>query len=343
MKIKDIGEFGLIERIHTKAGRSSYPVVIGIGDDASVLDVGPRNQVVTTTDMLVEGVHFRRETIDPFDLGFKSHAVNLSDIAAMGAAPVQSFLSFGLPADMGVETIDTFMDGFLQAGEGVPLSGGDTVSSPEGWLISVTVIGVAPSGKVLRRDGAVPGESIWLCGPLGDSAAGLSILQGKTSKVNEEDAQFLIRRHNRPLPQVRMGRILLEAGISSCAIDVSDGLLQDLGHICKRSKLGAELELERIPLSGPIRELAAANDVDPYRWALRGGEDYSLLFTVKPDNEKKLLTVLEREGIEAVSIGRTVPGKKIVVFKDGSPMEIGSDGGYDHFRISPPENPPDKF
>jgi thiamine-monophosphate kinase len=129
-----------------------------------------------------------------------------------------------------------------------------------------------------------------------------------------------------------MGRNLLEAGISNCAIDVSDGLLQDLGHICERSQLGAELQLERIPLSGPLRDLAAANDVDPYQWALRGGEDYSLLFTVKPDNEKKLMTVLEREEIEAVPIGKTVPGKGIVVFKEGSPMDTGPDGGYDHFR-----------
>ena len=332
MKIKEIGEFGLIERIHARAGRSSYPVVIGIGDDASVLDVGSRNQAVTTTDMLVEGVHFLRDAIDPFDLGFKSHAVNLSDIAAMGAAPAQSFLSFGLPGDMDVETIDTFMDGFMEAGDGVPLSGGDTVSSPEGWLISVTVIGIAPSGRVLRRDAAVAGDSIWLCGPVGDSAAGLSILLGRSRRVSEENSEFLIRRHNRPLPQVRMGRILLEAGISHCAIDVSDGLLQDLGHICERSSSGAELELERIPLSDPIRELASANEVDPYAWALRGGEDYSLLFTVKPENEKKLLTVLEREEIGAVSIGKIGPEAGIRVDRDGSEIETGPDGGFDHFR-----------
>lgn len=332
MKIKEIGEFGLIERIHAKAGRSSYPVVIGIGDDASVLDVGPRNQAVTTTDMLVEGVHFLREAIDPFDLGFKSHAVNLSDIAAMGAAPAQSFLSFGLPGDMDVETIDTFMDGFMEVGDGVPLSGGDTVSSPQGWLISVTVIGIAPAGRVLRRDTAVSGDSIWLCGPVGDSAAGLSILLSRSRKVNEENSEFLIRQHNRPVPQVRMGRILLEAGISNCAIDVSDGLLQDLGHICECSQLGAELELERIPLSSPIRELASANEVDPYAWALRGGEDYSLLFTVKKENEKKLYKVLESEEIDAVKIGEIVPETGIRVYRDGSEIETGPDGGFDHFR-----------
>jgi thiamine-monophosphate kinase len=343
MKIRDIGEFGLIERIHAKAGRSSYPVVLGIGDDASVLDVGAHNQAVTTTDMLVEGVHFLRDSIDPFDLGFKAHAVNLSDIAAMGAVPAQSFLSFGLPPDMDVETIDIFMDGFMEVGAGVPLSGGDTVSSPEGWLISVTVIGVAPAGRALRRDAAVPGERIWLCGPVGDSAAGLSILLGKTQKVDEPGSQFLIKSHNRPLPQVRMGKILLEAGISNCAIDVSDGLIQDLGHICKRSKLGAELDLESIPLSGPIRELASKNDVDPYRWALRGGEDYSLLFTVKPEKEKILLTVLEKEGIVAVPIGRTVPGKGVRVYSDGAEVETGPDGGFDHFRVLPESESQDEL
>lgn len=335
MKIKEIGEFGLIERIHARAGRSSYPVVIGIGDDASVLDVGSRNQAVTTTDMLVEGVHFLREAIDPFDLGFKSHAVNLSDIAAMGALPAQSFLSFGLPGDMDVEIIDIFMDGFMEIGEGVPLSGGDTVSSPEGWIISVTVIGIAPAGRVLRRDAAAAGETIWLCGPVGDSAAGLSILLGKSRQVNDENTAFLVQKHNRPLPQVRMGRILLEAGISNCAIDVSDGLLQDLGHICESSRIGAELQLEEIPLSRSIRDLAAANQVDPYSWALRGGEDYSLLFTVKPENEKKLRTVMEREEIEAVPIGKIVHGNRIQVYSGDKEIDTGPDGGYDHFRESP--------
>lgn len=335
MKIRDIGEFGLIERIHTRAGRSSYPVVIGIGDDASVLDVGAGNQAVTTTDMLVEGIHFLRDAIDPYDLGFKSHAVNLSDIAAMGAVPAQSFLSFGLPPDMDVEIIDAFMDGFMEIGDGVPLSGGDTVSSPEGWLISVTVIGIAPAGRVLRRDAARPGESIWLSGPAGDSAAGLSILLQRSEKVSEDNSRFLIQKHNQPLPQVRMGRILLESGISNSAIDVSDGLLQDLGHICESSKLGAELTLEDIPLSGPIKELASANKVDPYIWALRGGEDYSLLFTVKPENEAKLVDIIEREKIQAAKIGKTVPGNGIVVYRDGSPMETGADGGFDHFRSDP--------
>lgn len=332
MKIREIGEFGLIERIHARVGRSSYPVVIGIGDDASVLDVGPRNQAVTTTDMLVEGVHFLREAIDPFDLGWKSHAVNLSDIAAMGAVPAQSFLSFGLPGDMDVEIIDTFMDGFLEVGEGVPLSGGDTVSSPEGWLISVTVIGIAPAGKVLRRDAAVPGDTVWLCGPVGDSAAGLSILLERSREVSEENTRFLVQKHNRPVPQVRMGRILLEAGISNCAIDVSDGLLQDLGHICESSKIGAELQLESIPLSSQIKDLAIANKVDPYSWALRGGEDYSLLFTVKPENEKKLRTVMEREEVEVVSIGKIVPRSGIRVYSGGKEVETGPDGGFDHFR-----------
>ena len=332
MKVRDIGEFGLIERIHARAGRSSYPVIIGIGDDASVLDVGARNQAVTTTDMLVEGVHFLREAIDPFDLGYKSHAVNLSDIAAMGAVPAQSFLSFGLPGDMDVEIIDTFMDGFMEVGDGVPLSGGDTVSSPEGWLISVTVIGIAPAGKVLRRDAAVHGDSVWLCGPVGDSAAGLSILLGRSEQVSDENTAFLVKQHNRPVPQVRMGRILLEAGISSCAIDVSDGLLQDLGHICERSRIGAEIQQENIPLSPYIRDLAAANQVDPYSWALRGGEDYSLLFTVKPENERKLRTVMEREEIEAAPIGKIVRGKGIRVYSGGKEVNTGPDGGFDHFR-----------
>ena len=131
--------------------------------------------------------------------------------------------------------------------------------------------------------------------------------------------------------------ILLEAGIAKCAIDVSDGLLQDLGHICKSSNVGAEIRQEDIPLSSPIRELALANEVDPYTWALRGGEDYSLLFTVEPGNEKKLEDVLEKEKIKAVSIGKVVPGAGIRVYSDGVEIQTGPDGGFDHFRSHPEE------
>jgi thiamine-monophosphate kinase len=331
MKISQFGEFKLIEMIQAKAGLPSYPVVVGIGDDAAVMDVGPRTEVVTTTDMLIEGVHFKRETIPPYDLGYKSHAVNLSDIAAMGAAPVQSFLSVGLTGDTKLADVEEFVDGFLKAGNGVTLAGGDTVSSPSGWVISVTVMGLSPSGKVLRRNMAKAGENLWICGPVGDSAAGLSILLGDTKAGTPEDSDFLIKRHNRPEPMVRMGRILLETGLSNCAIDISDGLCQDLGHICKGSRVGAVIEVEKLPLSQPLLDLAEDNGKDPLQWALAGGEDYSLLFTVPPEKEDKLAALVEKEELDAVPVGRIVPEAGIRVTRDGETVEREEKQGWDHF------------
>lgn len=334
MKISDVGEFKLIEMIQTKAGLPSYPVVVGIGDDAALLDVGPKTEVVTTTDMLVEGVHFRRDTTPAKDLGFKSLAVNLSDLAAMGAAPVQSFLSVGLPPDTELSEVEEFVDGFMEAGKGITLAGGDTVSSPSGWVISVTVMGLAASGKALRRNRALAEETLWLCGPVGDSAAGLSLLMGEATEVNQEDAAFLIERHNRPRPRVRMGRILLETGLSACAIDVSDGLLQDLRHICLKSGLGASIEAEKLPLTRQLIELAGANGKDPLDWALTGGEDYSLLFTVSPEKDDKIAALVEREKLEAVPIGRMIPKSGIWVTRDGEAVELDEKQGWDHFKSS---------
>lgn len=333
MKVSEIGEFGLIDRIDRRVGRLSYPVLMGIGDDASILHGDSAYDIVTTTDMLMEGSHFILGKTPPYDLGYKSHTVNLSDIAAMGAIPVQSFLSLALPHDAEVEAVESFLDGFLDAGPGVQLSGGDTVSSQSGWGISVTVIGRVPSGRALRRDTAVPGDSIWMSGPAGDSAAGLALLLGKAIPAGEDDAAFLIEKHNRPLPQLKMGRVLAEGNLSHCAIDMSDGLLQDLGHICERSGVGARLYLERIPMSPQIVNLGRKNGVNPMKeWVLGGGEDYALLFTVRPGEEGRLEKVLENEDLQAVPIGQIVPGTRITLTEKGNPVPFEGIRGFNHFQ-----------
>jgi len=333
MKVSEIGEFGLIDLIDQRVGRFTYPVLMGIGDDASILHGDSAYDLVTTTDMLMEGVHFLMGKTPPYDLGYKSHTVNLSDVAAMGAIPVQSFLSLALPLDAEVESVKSFLEGFLDAGPGVQLSGGDTVSSLSGWGISVTVIGRVLSGRALRRDTAQPGDTIWLSGPVGDSAAGLAILLGKAVPESPEEAAFLTEKHNRPVPQLKMGRILAQGDLSKCAIDMSDGLLQDLGHICERSGVGARLDLENIPLSPQIISLGKKNGVDPLReWALGGGEDYSLIFTMRPDQEKRLEKVLEHEDLEAVPIGQIVPGKEISLVERGKQIPFEGIGGYNHFK-----------
>jgi len=306
---------------------------MGIGDDASILHGDSAYDLVTTTDMLIEGVHFLMGKTPPYDLGYKSHTVNLSDVAAMGAIPVQSFLSLALPQDAEVESVKSFLEGFLDAGPGVQLSGGDTVSSPSGWGISVTVIGRVLSGRALRRDTAHAGDSIWLSGPVGDSAAGLAILLGNARPADKDGEAYLIEKHNRPLPQLKMGRILAEGNLSRCAIDLSDGLLQDLGHICERSQIGARLDLERIPLSTEIVDLGKENGVDPLKeWVLGGGEDYSLLFTLRPEQEERLLKVLEHEDLDATPIGQIVPGSGITLTAKGEPVPFEGVKGYNHFK-----------
>lgn len=334
MKISELGEFGLIEMIAERVGKARKPVDLGVGDDASLLQPSPGHQIVTTTDMLVEGVHFQLEKTPPRDLGFKSLAVNISDLAAMGATPIQAFVSIGLPPGTEVDDVDHFYLGLLDAaGPDMQISGGDTVSSPSGWTISVTVIGQVPVGKALRRDAARQGDAVFLSGPLGDSAAGLSLILGKPAIKNQTAAEFLIHSHNRPRAQITLGTALSASGLSSCAIDVSDGFLQDLGHICESSHVGAKIEIERIPISPQMAEVARRSGVDPFHWPLTGGEDYSLIFTVPMDNIKKLEDLLTKKGVAGVCrIGKIVKGDSIELFRGAKPYALPGGVGYDHFR-----------
>ncbi|MBN2720550.1 MAG: thiamine-phosphate kinase, partial [Proteobacteria bacterium] len=162
---------------------------------------------------------------------------------------------------------------------------------------------------------------------------GLAILLGKVSPAGDEDAAYLIEKHNRPLPQLKMGRVLAEGNLSRCAIDMSDGLLQDLGHICERSRVGARLDLERIPMSPQIVNLGRENGVDPMKeWVLGGGEDYALLFTVRPMEESRLEKILESEDLQAVPIGQIVPGTGITLTEKGEPVPFEGIRGFNHFR-----------
>ncbi len=333
MKISEIGEFGFIERVHRAAGRARYPVILGIGDDASILRPEPGYDLLVTTDMLVEGVHFLRETTPPGDLGFKSLTVNLSDIAAMGGTPIQAYLSLALTPDTKVEELDHFIDGFLQASGGsVQLSGGDTVSSKAGWAVSVTVIGTVKEGRALRRDSAAAGDVLFLSGPTGESAAGLALLLGSAKLEDDVHADQLIQAHNRPAPELALGKLLSDSDLCSCALDVSDGLLQDLTHICRASSVGACIYLENIPLTPALKNAAESVGVDQFFWPLTGGEDYRLLFTAPEENAAALTAILSDAGIKAVSIGVIEEGESVRAVKNGIDASLPEKGGHDHFR-----------
>ena len=333
MKVRELGEFGLIDRIAGRVGEAREPVVEGIGDDASILAPTPGYEIVTTTDMLIEGVHFLLEKTPHHDLGFKSLAVNISDIAAMGAIPIQAFVSIGLPGETLVEDVDLFYDGILEAAAGeTQISGGDTVSSPGGWAISVTVIGEVREGSALRRDAARVGDRVYVCGPLGDSAAGLAVMLGKAVVDDGDKKADLLRAHNRPQPQVKMGRLLSESGVSGCAVDVSDGFMQDLGHICKASGVGARVDLDSLPVSPQLIQAAESAGTNPFLWPLTGGEDYSIIFTVQPEGIDSLEKMSDAESLQISMVGEIVEGETIDLFLEGKPHERPDGGGYDHFR-----------
>jgi thiamine-monophosphate kinase len=336
MKISDLGEFGLIDRIRKASARNTKRAPIGIGDDAAALLLSPSSTLLATTDMLIEGVHFDLRTTDLYSLGWKAAAVNLSDIAAMGGVPRFCLTALGIPASLTVEDISEFYRGVNACLKkfGTVLVGGDTCSSRKGLIVSVTVLGEVQTKHAISRSGARPGDLLYVTGTLGDSGAGLEILkrgsgvrgQGLGNTKNA-GARRLIEKHLRPVPRIADGRKLAAAGIASAMIDVSDGLSSDLGHLCAQSGAGAEVFADRIPLSKELRS-AKALKRPPLAYALSGGEDYELLFTVPPGKTKKLKAMQ----IAATEIGIITRDRSMRLIDERGQGRPLTATGYDHFR-----------
>jgi thiamine-monophosphate kinase len=322
MKISRLGEFGLIEQIRKTTPRTAKGVVAGIGDDAAVLRCSSGSQLLATTDMLLEGVHFDLATTDLYSLGWKSAAVNVSDIAAMGGKPRFCLTSLGIPSYLSVEDVREFYRGLNACLKrcGAVLVGGDTCRSLEGFVISVTVLGETAKAGAMTRSGANPGDLLFVTGTLGDSAAGLELMRRNTPA-----AKKLIEKHLRPIPRFAEGKKL--AGIASAMIDVSDGLSSDLAHLCEESSVGAELHADRIPLSKDLRT-AKGLKRRPVEYALSGGEDYELLFTVPRSRLQKIRSLR----IAATEIGRIVIGKSMSLLDGQGRKKPLRPSGYDHFR-----------
>jgi thiamine-monophosphate kinase len=289
MKLADLGEFGFIERIREAVARSKGTGVrVGIGDDCAVLELPPGQVLLTSTDLLIEEVHFSSDWSDWRGLGSKCVSVNVSDVAAMGGCPRHLYLGLAIPGTMAMEDLDAFLEGFLEAaaGYGAVLVGGDTCRSPGPLMISVTVEGAAPTDQVVNRSGARPGDAIYVSGALGDSALALKRLQS-----GQPVAEILADRHHQPQARVALGRALAEARLPSAMIDVSDGVLADLGHILEASAVGARLEQALFPLSSEFSQ-AMIEEPGLFDLALSGGEDYELLFTVPADKEPLLAELM---------------------------------------------------
>ena len=311
-------EFDLIDRIRTRV-RKRDDVVLGIGDDAALLQVPPGMQLVVTADTLNAGVHFPK-TSAPADIGWKSLAVNLSDLAAMGATPAWCTLSLSLP-EADASWVDAFLDGFMELADqhAIALVGGDTTRGP--LSISVTAMGLVETGSAMRRDGARVGDDVWVTGTLGDAAAALEAVLGQ-----HVISASLRQRLDRPVPRIAGGQRL--SGIVNSCIDLSDGLLADLGHVCERSGVGAEIDLAKLPVSDA---LAALDPAQRWRWQASGGDDYELCFSASPRNRELVMQALDFTDVSATRIGRIVAGQCVKAF-DAEGREWQSvRSGYQHF------------
>jgi thiamine-monophosphate kinase len=334
MRLSDVGEFGLIRNIQKLLPRTSPLTLIGIGDDAAALRVLPASLLLATTDMLVEHVHFDLSFTDFYSLGWKSAAVNLSDIAAMGGIPRFCLTALGIPRHIAAERITEFYRGFnaLARSHKAVLVGGDTCLSRSGLIISITVLGETKKAALLTRSGARPGDSVFVTGTLGDSASGLEILKKRVKRQGAEgrgrEENKLIQKHLRPMPRIAAGRKLALSGCASAMIDISDGLSSDLAHICEQSRVGAELYADTIPLSCDILREAGRLKEAPLEYALSGGEDYELLFTAPPARIKKLRSLR----LPVTEIGMIVRGKDLSLIDGAGKRTPLTPRGYEHFR-----------
>lgn len=321
------GEFDLIARYFNRPETVRRDVQLGIGDDCALLTVAEKQLLAISTDTLVSGIHFLAQ-IDPADLGYKALAVNLSDLAAMGADPAWLSLALTLP-NVDEAWLKTFSDSLFEQLDyyGMQLIGGDTTRGP--LSMTLTINGLVPAGRALTRSGAKIGDWIYVTGTLGDSAAGLAILQQRLQVSDPEARNYLLKRHLRPMPRILQGKALRD--LATSAIDISDGLISDLKHVLKASGCGARIELDELPMSQVMTQHAEVDQA--LCWALTGGEDYELCFTVPEINRGALDVALSHLGADYTCIGQIVsPADGVKFYRGHQEIELPWHG-YDHFSI----------
>lgn len=329
MKISELGEFGLIERIAALIGSPKEDVLLGIGDDAAL--VAPNDEPrILTTDMLIEGAHFATK-IPPHALGYKSLAVNISDIAAVAGSPKYALVSLGMPRETPVDFIDELYRGLIDCAGvyGVQIIGGDTTNAPV-LVINVVVAGDGDASRLPRRSNAVVGDAILVTGSLGASAAGLFLIQQSAGDISLENP--LVRAHLYPPARVFEAKVAAEQGCRAME-DISDGLGRELVNIGLASGIGAVIQVEKVPVAAAVTEAAAAYSFDPLDLAIAGGEDYELVFTAPLAEAENIAAIIfEKTGTPVTIIGGTVAGEGVRFLKsDGSeyhPKKIG----YEHFE-----------
>ena len=319
------GEFSLIKQYFTSQPVKRKDVSTGIGDDCAILTVPEKQQVAISTDTLVSGIHFL-PTISPEDLAYKALAVNISDLAAVGADPAWASLALTLPK-VDNDWLEAFSRSLFALAEyySIQLIGGDTTKGP--LSLTITIQGLVPQGMALLRSGAKIGDWIYVTGFLGDSAAGLAVLQNRLQPSQPESRDYFITRHLRPQPRLLQGQAL--RSLASAAIDISDGLISDLNNILTASGCGARINLDALPYSTAMKSQVSKEQAEI--WALSGGEDYELCFTVPEINRGALDIALAHTGADFHCIGQIMPiAEGIRYLREGKEVHPNLKG-FDHF------------
>ena len=333
MQLKEIGEFGFIERFKPHFKDLLNGDMMGIGDDCAIISANDKEDWIITTDLLMEDVHFLRESISPFQLGYKSLAVNLSDIAAMGGTPIASFLSIAIPKDLEVEYLDEFMEGYhdLSKKYNTALLGGDTTKSLKHLAINVVVIGKCSKGKARKRSDAKVGDVICVTGNLGDSAGGLQLLLDGITENNSHDE--LLNKHHQPEPQIKEGIFLAKENGVNAMMDISDGIASDLKHILNASDVSAKIEIQDIPISDLLKDVAKQNNWNALDMATSGGEDYELLLTISASNFDIVKRKFESQfNKPLIKIGNITNGDPVIHWDDNGNRIHLTSSGFNHFK-----------
>jgi thiamine-monophosphate kinase len=324
--VADLGEHALIERIRVRLSAPSW-VLVGPGDDAAVIEPEPRTADVLTTDALVEGIHFDRRFCPPDAIGHKALAVNLSDLAAMGAIPRAALLSLVLPGELPSADVDGLLDGLLAlaARHQVALVGGNITRSPGPLVVDVTAIGAVAPRRVLRRSGAQPGDEVYLTGTIGRGAAGLQSFR-EGADLADAQAHYL-----RPEPRVRAGVLLGRNRAATACMDLSDGLADAVRQVAAASGVGMAIRADVLPIQDAVRDWFVQRRADPAIAALAGGDDYELLFTSRPSHRGRLRAVRSHVANLAITkIGVVTKGRDVVLTTAAGEQELPR--GFEHFK-----------
>ncbi len=331
MRLEELGEFGLIARIAEAVGAGHESVVVGIGDDAAVIEPAGAGHLLVTTDACLEGQHFRRQWLTAQQIGWRATAAALSDIAAMGGEALAVFVSAGLPPAEEATFAEQLICGIHEAAteHGAALAGGDTCASPDRIYLDIVVVGQAE--RPWLRSTAQLDDVLLVTNTLGEAAAALHLLEGGLVENADGLPPALRHRFARPTPQFAVARCLQQLSQPLCAIDISDGLVQDAAHVAEASAVALTIQASRLPVAEACREVAVQGDVDPLQWALTGGEEYELLLAVPRGLVEQACALVEAEGVKLTEIGFVAAGTGVTVLDaDGNEIELDR-GGWDHF------------